>query len=267
MPRPLAQHLGLARQRSVEEHQRLGIHPAILDEAEAQHVDPRAPRQIRRAGPRRDDGIGKPRTVELEPEPACLGELTQRRSLVGRIGQPIFGRVGDRQCRRLDLVNVGPDPRARRRRRLDCQLGARPVDQHQLRAAIIHRRCPGFVGFDMRVAVAQDRPGRRTQHGKADAVGGSPGGHPQRLDLALENRCKGRVEPRAILVGVIGRLEPVRGADRCDHRRARRSGIVGKEKIDHGPRMTRRLPRVNRTRKRGPALCRAEPPIFVVERA
>ena len=109
------------------------------------------------------------------------------------------------------------------------------------------RRGAGFVIFDMRVAVAQDRPGRRAQHGEADAVGGGPGGHPQRLDLALEHLPEGGVEPRAILVGVIGRLEPVRGADRCDHRRARRSGIVGKEKIGHRQRMTRRLARVNWT--------------------
>ena len=49
MPGPLAQARHRLGQRRVEEDQRLGVHPAILDEAERQHVDAGAPGQVGRA--------------------------------------------------------------------------------------------------------------------------------------------------------------------------------------------------------------------------
>ena len=52
-----------------------------------------------------------------KPRPRCFASLAERRDLGGAIDEAIFGRIGDRQRGRLDLVDVLADAVARRRRR------------------------------------------------------------------------------------------------------------------------------------------------------
>jgi len=75
MTRPLAQARNDVGLRRVEEDQRLGVHPAILDAAEAEHVDARAPRHVGRVAAGEGDGIGEARTVHVEAKAAALGDL------------------------------------------------------------------------------------------------------------------------------------------------------------------------------------------------
>ena len=55
---------------------------------------------------------------------------------------------------------------------------------------------------------------RRAERGERERVGGRAGRDPERLDLALEQLGKGRIQPLAPGVAVIGGVEPVRLA-RC----------------------------------------------------
>jgi hypothetical protein len=66
MPRALAPHLAGFGEVGAEEHQRFGTHAAILDEAEAQRIDPGAPRDIGRVAPMMHDRIGEARAVHVQ---------------------------------------------------------------------------------------------------------------------------------------------------------------------------------------------------------
>ena len=92
-----------------EQDQRLGVEPAVLDESERQRVDAGPPGDVGRAFAGGRQRVGEARAVHVEREPALLRQLAKRRDLRGAVNQAIFGGVGDRDRRGLDLVDVGAD--------------------------------------------------------------------------------------------------------------------------------------------------------------
>src|SRR3546814_5628847 len=82
MPGALAAIEGRGGEIRIEEDQRLGRHPAILDEAEAQRVDPRAPGEVRRRAAEPRHRIGETRPVHVEAETTRLAEPAQRRDFL-----------------------------------------------------------------------------------------------------------------------------------------------------------------------------------------
>ena len=161
--------------------------------------------------------------------PALLRQLAERGDFGGAIDEAIFGRVGDRDRRRLDLVHVVADAVARGRDRLGRDLGALAVEQDQLRAAGEEAGRARLVDLDMRVAVAEDRPVGRAQRGEREAVGSGAGRHPECANFGPEQVGEGAVEPLAPLVAVISRVEPVRRRNRFENLGVRGRGIVGEE--------------------------------------
>ena len=113
------------------------------------------------------DRVGEARAVHVEAEPARLGEIAERGDLVGRVGQAVFGGVGDRQRVRLDLMHVVADPGEHARHRIGRQLRARSVGEQQLGAVEVEARRAAFVVLDMRVAVADHRAVRLAQARRA----------------------------------------------------------------------------------------------------
>ena len=110
MPGALAADRDLVGKLGPEQDQRLGVEAAVLDEAEAQRIDPGAPGDVGRAFAGGGDGVGEARPVHVEAEGAAARLLAERRNLGGAVGEAIFGGVGDRQRLGLGLVDVGPYP-------------------------------------------------------------------------------------------------------------------------------------------------------------
>ena len=139
------------------------------------------------------DRIGEARAVHVQAEPARAGELADRGDFVGRIDQAIFGRVGDRDRVRLDLVDVvGGSRRSPRGSLSGVSFAPSPSAEHQLGAMRVEFGRAAFVVLDMRVAVADDAAVRRAQRGEREAVGGGARRHPQRAHLGPEQRRRSR---------------------------------------------------------------------------
>jgi len=130
--------------------------------------------------------VGEARAVHVQAEPARLGQFAEGADFGGTIDQAIFGRIGERDDGRLDLVDVVADGLASRGGHRRGHLRPGPVEQHQLGAAGKEAGRAGFVDFDMRIAVAQDCPIRRTKRGEAEAIGRGAGRDPEGADLGLK---------------------------------------------------------------------------------
>jgi hypothetical protein len=164
-----------------KEHQRLGAQPAVLDAAERQRRRalaglPRSAAQVRH-------GIGEARPIDVQCQPAGLGERGDGGHFIRGVDPPIFARLGNRDRVGLNLVNVTPD---RGQHCLDSsrgQLGRiAPIAgaaQNQLGAVGVEPRGAAFVGLDMRFAVADHSAVRRDHSGQRQAVGGGSGRDPQ----------------------------------------------------------------------------------------
>ena len=229
MSSAFATHGNLIGKVGPEQDQGFGIHPAVLDEAEAHRVDARAPGDVGQVLARARNGIGDPRPVDVEGEPALPCDFPEGGDLGGAIDQAIFGRIGDRERRGLDLVNVLADEVECSGCRIDADLGSGAVEQNQLGAAGEKTRTAGFIDLDVRVLVAEDATVRRAQRREREAVGCGSARHPERADWPAEQVGEGSIEALAPLVTVIGGVEPVCGGDRLHHFRVHRSGIVGEE--------------------------------------
>jgi hypothetical protein len=162
-------------------------------------------------------GIGEARAVHVEAEPARAGHFTQRRDLVRRVDQSVFGRIGDRQSRRLHLMHVVADRREQGLHRVRRQLGAFALRQQQLGAVGVEFGRAAFVILDMGVAMADDALMRLAQSGQRERIGGRAGRHPKRPHLAPEQVRERAVQPFAQCIAVISRIEPVRDAERGQH--------------------------------------------------
>src|SRR3546814_14118510 len=96
MPGALAAIEGRGGEIRIEEDQRLGRHPAILDEAEAQRVDPRAPGEVRRRAADPRHRIGETSPVPVEAEPTRIAEQAQRPASRSRVAEAHIGGPGYR---------------------------------------------------------------------------------------------------------------------------------------------------------------------------
>ena len=92
-----------------EQDQGFGVEPAVLDEAEATERRHRRARSRRRGLAGRRKRIGEPRAVHVEAEAALSRDLAQRSDFGRAIDEPVFGRIGDRERRGLNLVHVVAD--------------------------------------------------------------------------------------------------------------------------------------------------------------
>src|SRR6185369_7222856 len=166
-----------------EQDQCFSIHPAILDEAEAHRVDPRAPGQVREGFATARDRIGDPGAVEMECEPALLREFAQGRDLGSTIGEPVLGRVRDRERRWLDLMHVVADEAASRGYDIGADLRAGPVEQDQLCTAGVEAGPTRLIYFDMSVSVAENAAVWRAQCCQGQAIGSCAGRRPEGANL------------------------------------------------------------------------------------
>ncbi len=117
-------HSGAAA--AAEKDDRFSHHRAIFGEAERQRIDSGAPCDVGGRAAEKGDGIGEARAVHVELQPLALRDRADLSDLVGAPGQPIFGRVGDADRRRLDLMHVLPDSRDPRFQRGGVDLRAAP---------------------------------------------------------------------------------------------------------------------------------------------
>jgi hypothetical protein len=156
------------------------------------------------------DRVGETGAVHVQAELARLGQLADRRHFVGRVGEAIFGGVGDRDRVRLDLVDVVADRIDHRADRVGRQLGARAGGGEQLGAVGVEFGRAAFVAIDVRIAVADHAAVRRAERRQREAVGRRAGWHPQHADLRAEQIGKGAVEPLRPAIAVIGGVERVR---------------------------------------------------------
>ena len=225
----LAAHRDLVGEIGREDDQRLGVEPAVLDEAERQGIDASAPGCFGQAIAGRGERIGEPGAVHVQREPAPRRQLADRRDFGGSIHEAIFGGVGDRDRGGLDLVHVVADAIAGRVDRVGRQLGALPVQQDQLGAAGEEAGRARLVDLDVRVLVAEDRPVRRAQGGERQAVGGGTGRHPEGADLGSEQIGEGAVEAAAPLVAIICRVDPVRPDNSLEHLGVGGCRVIGEE--------------------------------------
>jgi hypothetical protein len=183
----LAADRDLVGKVGLEENQRLRIEPAVLGEAEAQGVDPGPPCYVGGALARRGEGIGEARPVHVQSETALPGELAKRGNLGGSIDKAIFGRVGDRERGRLDLVDVVADCIASGAHRLGRYLCAWAVQKHQLGAAGEEARCPGLIDLDMRIPMAEDRAIGWAQGRERETICCGTGRHPEGANLGFKH--------------------------------------------------------------------------------
>ena len=238
----LAAIMGVGGQRPVKEDQRLGAHPAIFDETEAEGIDPGLPGQFGGRTAERGNRVGKAGAIHMQAEPARLADFGQAGDLVGTVDQSIFAGVGDRDGSRLDLMDIVADRRAMRFHGFRRQPGPWPVEQHQLGTAGEETGRARLVLLDMRLAVADHALMRRTHGCKRQTIGGGTGRYPERLDIGFEEVGKGRIQPRAQRVAVIGGVRRIRGCKRVEKPWMYRGGIV-REK-SHRQRMAQTFWRV-----------------------
>src|SRR5690242_16121071 len=92
----------------------------------------------------------------MQGELALLRERTDRRDFAGAVNEPVFGRVGDRDDRRLDLMDVVPNSVADRANSLGRNLGALAFDVDELRASGEETGRAGLVDLNMSVLMAKD---------------------------------------------------------------------------------------------------------------
>src|SRR6185437_2740661 len=112
-------------------------------------------------------------------KPAVLRKLAELGNFVSAIDEAIFGCVGDRNHRRLNLVDVVADQFAGFGNDPWRDLRAFPTEQDQFRAAGEEARRPRLVDFDMRVPMAEDRAVGRAQSPEGKAICSSSGGYPK----------------------------------------------------------------------------------------
>ena len=173
--------------------------------------------------------IGKARPVNVQPQPVAFRAGSNRGHLRGLVNPAVFACLGDRDRLRLDLMHILADAGDGS---VDCRggdSGAITIDQDQFGAVSIEPRRAAFVGFDMRLAVA-DHPAMRGHHaGQREAVGGGSGGDPHHRAGPPEQRAERRVQRQAQRVVVIRRLRRIGGAQRIPHGGVDAGGIVGQE--------------------------------------
>ena len=78
LPGTLATELEIRDPGRIEEHHRFGIHAAILDDAERQHIDARFPGQLGRRHVLRHQRIRESRAVHVQGHAALVGDIGQR---------------------------------------------------------------------------------------------------------------------------------------------------------------------------------------------
>ena len=113
--------------------------------------------------------------------------------------------------------------------RFGRNLGSLSLEKGQLGAVSEEARRARFVHLDMRDLVAQDRAMRRTKRGEAEAIGRGSRRHPKGAHRRAEQIGKGPVEPLRPMVAIISGIDPIYRAQRLNHLRTYRGGVVGEK--------------------------------------
>ena len=197
----LAAQLEVPDQRGIEEHHRLGGERSVLRGAEGQHIDARAPGDVRGMAAEEGDRVREARAVHVHLEPALMGDCAELGEWLATVTRAELGGLGDRQRGRLHLVNVARGVGAERRpegRGLEPAMLA--GEERELRSAREESRGAALVDRDMRLLVREDRSIGRTQGGEAQGVGRGAGRDRERARFGTEERAEGAVEARGPLV-------------------------------------------------------------------
>ena len=235
VPRPLpaiTDHIG---QRGVEEHDRLGAHPAVLHAPETERIDVAGSLGSRHIQKRRR--IGKPRAVHVQAKAAVAGKRGNRRDFVRAIGAPILAGLGDRNRVRLHLVHIVADRVDHRANRVRRQLGTLSIGQHQLGPVKKEARRAALVHFDMRLTMADHAAVRGHHRTQRKAIGRSARCDPQHRNFASEKLRKPIVELLRMRIAVIRRIGTIGGTHRLPHLRMHAGGIVGEKSHWNAPKL------------------------------
>jgi len=172
----------------------------------------------------RRGGVGQARTVDVQQQPTAVGEMGERRQLIGAVARPELGALADADDARLHGMLV-TDPGDLRRGELRRELAVECRDGVQLRTGDPLWRT-ALVDVDVGLRGADDRLPGPAQRADRQHVGGAAVEHEVGLGLFAEVLAQERLGPRR--PGV----RPVRGGvalvglgDRGEHLRVG-AGVV-----------------------------------------
>ena len=111
LPRALAAELEVRDPVRIEKHHGLGVHAAILDDAERQHIHARLPGELGGGNLLRHERIREARAVHVHRQAAFVGDPGEHADLFGCVDRAALGRLRDRQHARLDAMHVRLEPR------------------------------------------------------------------------------------------------------------------------------------------------------------
>ncbi|MNO79580.1 hypothetical protein D3C76_707530 [compost metagenome] len=171
----------------VEQDDCFGGQRTILGSPERQGIHPGFPRHLRGGAAQGNQRVGKPGTVHVESQGACLTHLTDGGDFVQVVEAADFSGLGNADAGRLGGVHVTDLFTCPFAQAGYIQLGRGAVDGHQLCAVGKELRGAAFIVVDMAGGMAIDvAPGwrHRTQ---AQAVGGGAGRDEKDLHVALED--------------------------------------------------------------------------------
>ena len=95
----LTLRIGVFGQGGIEVHHGFRIERAVLGRTERQNVDTGAPRRLSRRTAERGDGVGEPRPIHVDPEPAVMGGCGEARDVVDAIDRAPFRHLGQAERR------------------------------------------------------------------------------------------------------------------------------------------------------------------------
>ena len=231
MARPLAPEPCDVCQFGIEEDQRLGAHPAVLDAAETERRCTLAgfPRGAAEEG----HGIGEARTIDVEFQPMALRGRGNIGHFLRLVAASVFARLRDRHGLRLNLVHVLADAGDHRLDPVRREFGPFAFGQDQLGPVGVKSGRTAFISLDMGLAVT-DHPAVGRDHGsERQAVRRRARCHPQDGARPTEQVRKRIVQLQAQCVIVIGGIRRICGTHHLPQTGMDGSGIVGKKLHHH----------------------------------
>ena len=211
LPGALATELEVRHPGRIEEHHGFGIHAAILDDAERQHIDARLPGQLGRGHVLRDQRIRESRAVHMQGHAALMGDVGQRADFRRCVHRAAFRGLRDGQHARLHAVHMRLEPRQSREQILRQDLRARTTNEREFRAAGEKLRRTTFVTLDVRLGVGQYRAPGRTQRGEGQRIRGGARGDREYTHARFEEFTEHRVEFFGPLIRTICERDAVIG--------------------------------------------------------
>ncbi len=205
LARLLAAVVEVIGQGAIEEQDRFAHGHAVLGAAEAQHIHPGLPGQLRWRAAQGGTGVGEACAIHVQVQPQLLAGGADRLELVGVVHRAHFGGLGDGHHAWLGVVDVLA-LEGHLADRLGGQLAVDAAGGEQLGAVGKELRRTALVGFDVGGLGADDAVIALAQRGQGQGVGGSAVEGEEHLAVGLEQLAEVLGGPFGPLIVAIGAL-------------------------------------------------------------